>query len=69
MKNTQFRNMIKTSKKNYKKDFSRHEDFSQSIKIHNILERNYKNHFKTINVPFEKLKDRLNFIVDFCQKL
>ena len=61
--------LVKPTKKNYKKDFSRHEDFSQSIKIHNILERNYKNHFKTINVPFEKLKDRLNFIVDFCQKL
>ena len=61
--------LVKPTKKFYKKDFSRYEDFSQSIKIHNILERNYKNHFKTINVPFEKLKDRLNFIVDFCQKL
>ena len=61
--------LIKPTKKNYKKDFSRYEDFSQSIKIHNILERNYKNYFKTINVPFEKLKDRLNFIIDFCKKL
>ena len=61
--------LVKPTKKNYKKDFSRYEDFSQSIKIHNILERNYKNHFKTINVPFEKLNDRLNFIIDFCKKL
>tara|TARA_X000000950_G_scaffold175716_1_gene213575 strand:- start:8940 stop:9482 length:543 start_codon:yes stop_codon:yes gene_type:complete len=61
--------LIKPIKKNYKIDFSRHEDFSQSLKIHNILERNYKNHFKTVNVPFEKLKDRLKFIIDFCKKL
>ena len=61
--------LVKPTKKNYKKDFSRYENFSQSIKIHNILERNYKNHSKTINVPFEKLKDRLDFIIDFCKKL
>ena len=61
--------LVKPTKKNYKKDFSRFENFSQSIKIHNILERNYENHSKTINVPFEKLRDRLNFIIDFCKKL
>ena len=61
--------LVKPTKKNYKKDFSRYEDFSQSIKIHNILERNYNKHFKTIDVPFEKLKDRINFIIDFCKKL
>ncbi len=61
--------LVKPTKKNYKKDFSRHENFNQSMKIHNILEKNYKNHFKTVNVPFEKLRERLNFIIEFCKKL
>ena len=60
--------LVKPTKKNYKKDFSRHENFNQSMKIHNILEKNYKNHFKTVNVPFKKLSERLNFIIEFCKK-
>ena len=61
--------LIKPTKSFYTKDFSRHENFNQSMKIHNILEKNYKNHFKTVNVPFKKLSERLNFIIKFCKKL
>jgi predicted ATPase len=61
--------LVKPIKKFYKKDYSRYEDFNQSIKIHDILEKNYKNHFQTVNVPFEKLSERINFITDYCKKL
>ena len=60
--------LVKPIKKFYKKDYSRYEDFNQSIKIHDILEKNYKNHFQTVNVPFEKLSERINFITDYCKK-
>jgi len=61
--------LIKPTKKFYTKDYSRYENFSESIKIHGILKKNYKKHFKTIKVPFKKLSKRLNFIIEFCKKL
>ena len=61
--------LIKPIKKYYKKDFVRYENFNQSIKIHKILEKNYKNHFKTVTVPFKKLSERLNFIIKSCENL
>ena len=61
--------LVKPNKKIYRKDFSRYEDFNQSIKIHNILKKNYQNNFKTVNVPFKKLSERLNFIIKFCKKI
>ena len=59
--------LVKPIKKFYKKDCSRFEDFNQSIRIHSILEKNYKNHYKTVNVPFEKLSERLTFITQYCK--
>jgi len=61
--------LIKPSKKIYTKDFSRYEDFNESLKIHGILKKNYQKYFKTIKVPFKKLSKRLNFIIEFCKKL
>ena len=61
--------LIKPIKKFYKKDFSRFEDFNESLKIHGILKKNYQKHFKTIKVPYKKLSKRLNFIIEFCEKL
>ena len=61
--------LVKPNKNIYKKDFSRYEDFNESIKIHNILKKNYQNNFKTVNVPFKKLSERLNFIIKFCKKI
>ena len=61
--------LVKPNKNFYTKDFSRYENFNQSMEIHDILEKNYKNYFKTVNVPFKKLSERLNFIIEFCKKL
>ncbi len=61
--------LVKPNKKFYRRDFSRYENFSQSMKIHNILVKNYRKHFKTVTVPFKKLSKRLNFIIEFCNKL
>tara|TARA_X000000950_G_scaffold262480_1_gene333802 strand:+ start:3371 stop:3913 length:543 start_codon:yes stop_codon:yes gene_type:complete len=61
--------LIKPIKKFYRKDFARYEDFNESLKIHSILKKNYKKHFKTIKVPYKKLSKRLNFIIEFCKKL
>ena len=61
--------LIKPTKKFYRKDFSRYEDFSESLKIHSILKKNYQKNFKTIKVPFKNLSKRLNFIIKFCKKL
>ena len=61
--------LIKPSKKFYRKDFSRYEDFNESLKIHGILKKNYQKYFKTIKVPYKKLSKRLNFIIEFCNKL
>ena len=59
--------LVKPTKKFYKKDYSRFEDFNQSIKIHSILEKNYKSLYQTVNVPFEKLSERLTFITEYCK--
>ena len=59
--------LVKPTEKFYKKDYSRFEDFNQSIKIHDILEKNYRTKFKTVNVPFEKLSERVNFIIEYCK--
>ena len=61
--------LIKPTRKFYRKDFSRYEDFNESLKIHGILKKNYKKHYKTIKVPYKKLSKRLNFIIEFCKKL
>ena len=61
--------LIKPIKRFYRKDLSRYENFNQSLKIHNILEKNYKKYYKTVRVPYEKLSERLNFIIEFCNKL
>ena len=61
--------LVKPIKKNYRKDSSRYEDYNESIKIHNILKKNYRIQFKTINVPYRKLSKRLNFIIEICDKL
>lgn len=61
--------LIKPIKKFYRKDFSRYEDFNESLKIHDVLKKNYQKHFKTINVPFKKLSKRLNFIIELCKKV
>ena len=59
--------LVKPNKKFYKKDYSRLEDFNKSMKIHSILEKNYKNHYQTVTVPFEKLSERLTFITKYCK--
>ncbi len=61
--------LIKPTKKFYRKDFSRYEDFNESLIIHSILKKNYQKHFKTIKVPFKNISKRLNFIIEFCKKL
>ena len=61
--------LVKPNKKNYRKDSIRYEDYNESIKIHNILKKNYQIQFKTINVPYRKLSKRLNFIIEICDKL
>ena len=61
--------LVKPNKKNYTKDSIRYEDYNESIKIHNILKKNYRIQFKTINVPYRKLSKRLNFIIEICDKL
>ena len=61
--------LVKPNKKNYRKDSTRYEDYNESIKIHNILKKNYQIQFKTINVPYRKLSKRLNFIIETCDKL
>ena len=61
--------LVKPNKKNYRKDSTRYEDYNESIKIHNILKKNYQIQFKTINVPYRKLSKRLNFIIEICDKL
>lgn len=59
--------LVKPYKKFYTKDFSRYENFNQSVVIHNILKKNYKKYYKTVSVPFEKLSERLNFINEYCK--
>ena len=61
--------LIKPIKKFYRKDYSRYEDFNESLEIHNILKKNYQKHFKTIQVPYKKLSKRLNFIIEYCKKI
>jgi len=61
--------LIKPTKIFYRNDFSRYEDFNESLKIHGILKKNYQKHYKTVKVPYKKLSKRLNFIIEFCKKL